>query len=494
MNIENLAIEQRTWITIRLTTVAMLLMLMSAPPVNAADYPISAGTSSVDCDSHGGGVSPGDSITLASGKRGDITFRNCRGTASSPIVIRNDVNGTGPTIIEKTSESSGGFVFRCNNCEHVTIDGTGKWTGAPAGRCGVRDGVEGRTQCGIIVRRISNAKPSVYVMHDGDSTRFTVRGVEIDGRAASGGGGGIGFHLRDQNTLKSQNSGKWRENVLYEYNYVHDTGASAFYIGANWSQGEIPLRNIEVRNSLVEDVGRRGISIKSSIEGTNVIRNNHIYRTGIEAVQGGFGHGIMFFEGGGIASHNYIEGAGESGIECFNLHVPSSVGPFPCEVFNNVVVSPGMTGPLKGNGINVGRQASDDGEFDANIYNNTIVNTESSGVSINSEISIRGRVQSNIIADAGGAAISVRSTTVNSENWVGQSASVGFVNRNANDFHLTENSPARDAGNSDTFPSDDFDGVPRPPSGPPDQGAFEYTTDRQQPIIRPNPPSFTLAN
>lgn len=440
----------------------------------AADHRVSANTSTVNCSTFNGGVDAGDTLTMDAGKRGPITFRDCVGSAGKPVTIRNDTSASGPTIIEKTSTTSGGFVFRCNNCKHVAIDGTGKWAGAPAGRCGVEGTKERRQHCGIVVRQVSDVSPSVYVMHDGTSTKFSVRGIEIDGRTGKAGNGGIGFHVRDQDRLRSDHPDEWREDILYENNYVHDIGGSGHYIGPNWVTGEVPLRNIEIRNSLVENVGRRGISIKSAIEGTNVVHHNRVYNTGLEAVQSGFGHGIMIFESGGTVSHNYVEAAGETGIECFSQHVPSSYGPFPCEVFNNVVVEPGATGPLSGNGINAGRKDSAYAEFIPSFFNNTVIRPESKGISVNSQITTRGEIRNNIVADADGSTITAPDKIAMSDNRIGSAAAMRFVNRSALDFRLAETSPARDAGTSVLFPSDDFNGVPRPVAGTPDQGAFEY--------------------
>ncbi|MCD4697955.1 MAG: T9SS type A sorting domain-containing protein, partial [Bacteroidales bacterium] len=49
-----------------------------------------------------------------------------------------------------------------------------------------------------------------------------------------------------------------------------------------------------------------------------------------------------------------------------------------------------------------------------------------------------------------------------------------FVNLSENDFHLTENSPCIDAGDSINAPDFDFDGNPRPQGAGYDIGAYEY--------------------
>ena len=92
-----------------------LVSLFVGTPSIAADHRVAPSTSAVDCNTFSGGVVAGDTLTMDDGKRGSIKFRNCVGSASKPIVIRNDTTGSGPTIVQRTSTSSGGFSFTCTN-------------------------------------------------------------------------------------------------------------------------------------------------------------------------------------------------------------------------------------------------------------------------------------------------------------------------------------------------------------------------------------------
>ena len=93
----------------------------------AADYKIPAQTATFDCAR----VKPGDTVTLSSGTRGPLTIRSCNGTAAHPIIIRNDPGASAPTVISRSGGSAGGFLFSCNTCIGVEIDGSYKWNGAP---------------------------------------------------------------------------------------------------------------------------------------------------------------------------------------------------------------------------------------------------------------------------------------------------------------------------------------------------------------------------
>jgi hypothetical protein len=91
-------------------------------PKIAADHEIAAQIEIYDCSSN----KPGDMLTLASGTRGPLTIRDCKGSAGNPIIIRNDPDATGPTIISRASGPEGAFVFNCDDCAGVAIDGSYK--------------------------------------------------------------------------------------------------------------------------------------------------------------------------------------------------------------------------------------------------------------------------------------------------------------------------------------------------------------------------------
>ena len=52
------------------------------------------------------------------------------------------------------------------------------------------------------------------------------------------------------------------------------------YIGPNYPDGDLPLRNVEIRYNRVEDTGCEGISTKSMWAGNNSIHHNVVRRAG----------------------------------------------------------------------------------------------------------------------------------------------------------------------------------------------------------------------
>src|SRR5262245_46522612 len=115
----------------RLTSVVGLVILGigACTPAMAVERVIPAGTDVYSC----GAAKPGDVLTIPGGTRGPLTIRDCDGTASNPIIVRNDPNSGGPAVIRRAG-GSGGFIFSCINCIGVTIDGGSKWRGAPSGK------------------------------------------------------------------------------------------------------------------------------------------------------------------------------------------------------------------------------------------------------------------------------------------------------------------------------------------------------------------------
>jgi hypothetical protein len=441
----------------------------------AATHFVSAATSSLD----GSTLNPGDTIVLAGGNRGPITLANLTGTAANPIVIRNDATASGPTVIRRTAPASGGFVFLCNSCVHVKIDGSAKWVGAPAG-----------ITYGIRITTIATGDaPSTFLMMAGLSSNFTIRNVEIDGRWPDLSVDGIGIQLNDHALKASEYPNVWRHGILIERNYVHDVEGEGLYIGPNWVTEGIPLRDVEIAQNRVEDTGWDCIQLKSAIQGKNLVHHNRVLRCGVN----GDGapsqhHGISCYEAMCDIYNNWIERVGEHAIQHYVRYAPSSLGPFPSDIYNNVAIDAGVTGPQDGQGISVGREDAAAALPIPTIRNNTIVRTESAGVSVNPNV-LRGAIRDNIVADAGSAPISAPEVVEGVNNRIGSVTSIGFVDAIRMDFHLREDSPARDSGSTSLFPSYDFDGESRPHGSAADQGAFEFVSGEGD-LRRPKPPAL----
>jgi len=461
----------------------------------AADYVINAGTGTVNCNALG--VSPGDHIILNAGTRGNIKFSNCSGAPGKYINITNDTSGNGPTVIQSSASE---FIFDCENCEYVTIDGTGKWSGAPAGSCGVTVSggpwTLGRTQCGIKIEYRSG-DPSNYIRLRGSSKNVTVKGVEIDGGFPNGDSRapGVGIGLNDHQYLLADHPGEWREGFLFTQNYIHDTASECLYIGPNQTSGigagDLQLRNNHMSYNVLENCGYDGIELKSTIAGASTIHHNYVSGTGKnpDPASGNNGIGISLFEAGYTEVYNnYVRDtlstpSGKNG-PCYAANNQSlsktDVATTPYSFYNNVAID------CKGKGINSARQGNSANSAPvSSIYNNTIVNANIGINAGDSGSDSSCSVRNNIVANSGGISANQCSTA---DNLVGTTASFNFADPASGDYHLTTNSRLALDAVSSGAPALDHDDIARVQGGAPDLGAFELNLGEA--LIRPNPPTM----
>jgi hypothetical protein len=433
----------------------------------AAERIISGQTAVFDCS----GVKPGDMLTLASGARGPLTIRNCDGTPANPIVVRNDPQGDGPTVIRRSGGSSGGFIFSCNSCIGVSIDGSYKWQGAPAGKT-----------YGIKVTMTGGGAPSAFLRIAGLSRFVTIRNIEVDGAWPALAKSGSGIRINDQSVNRNAYPNVWREGILIEDSFVHDVAAEGMYIGPNYRDGDIPLRNIEIRNNRVEDIGWEAINTKSMWMGDNRIHHNVVLRAGKNASNTSKTtqySGINNNAGTVKIYNNWIEMTGQHGIQVWTQDGPKiseGRGPFEAHIWNNVIVSAGgLWRPFmaKSFGINVGAQSGCEKPLPF-IYSNTVVNPRLGGINVSSDAGA-GYIRDNIVAGAGSnPVIKAPSFVVLINNRIGTVSQFEFVDPGDLNFRLKADSPARNEG-SNAFPDKDFDDVTRPKDGAADQGAYEGT-------------------
>jgi len=430
----------------------------------AADHRISPQTTKFNCSS----VRPGDTITIPSGERGPLKIYDCDGTAGNPIVIRNDPDGSGRAVLRRTSGSGGGFIFDCNHCVHVEIDGSYKWRGAPGGKT-----------YGIKVTMTGGQGPSAFVRMGGLSRNFTIRNIEIDGAWPALNSSGSGIRVNDNAAERSKYPGLWREGILIEDNYIHHIRSEGMYIGPNYKNGEIPLRDVEIRYNQVEDIGWDGINVKSMWSGDNSIHHNFVRRSGKngESSKTSQYSGIKNISGTVKIYNNWIETTGQHGIVSWTQDGPKASegkGPLVAHVWNNVVVDAGgLWRPFmaKSYGISIGAQDGCEKPV-PNIYNNTVVDSRDGAISIGSNTGA-GFVRDNIAAGSGTNPVITAPVFIKLiNNRVGPVSQMAFVDPSRKQFRLKISSPARNDGSSD-FPPTDFDDIKRPRDGAPDQGAFE---------------------
>src|SRR5262245_39424482 len=442
--------------------------LLGAAPTSATtatERVIPANVEKFECSS----VAPGSLLTLAAGNRGPLMIRNCNGTRADPIVMRNDPEGMGPTVVSRAEGPEDGFVFSCDDCTGVAIDGSYKWQGAPEG-----------TTYGIKVTMTGGGAPSAFLKIGGLSRFVTIRNVEIDGAWPALATNGIGISVNDHQVDRVDHPDRWREGILIEDNYVHNVEGEGMYIGPNYREGDLPLRDVEIRYNRVEDTGWDGINTKSMWAGENSIHHNRIRRAGENGSTTGSASqysGIMNNAGTVKIYNNWIDSTGQHGIKVWTEEGPPESmgeGPFEAQVWNNVIVGAGdLWQPFMSHsfGISIGAQPGCEKPIPS-VYNNTIVGPRESGIGV-SKYAGAGFVRDNIVAGAGGKlAIVAPGFVALSNNRIGAIPEIGFENPALLDFHLGDTSPAWNKGSED-FPPTDFDDEARPRDGAPDPGAFE---------------------
>lgn len=442
-----------------------------SPMALSADQVLAASTTSFNCS----GLAPGDTVTLSAGTRGPLKISSCAGTASNPIVIRNDPRGTGPAVIRRSSGDAGGFVVECANCVGVAFDGSGKWSGAPSG-----------TTYGIKVTMSGGGSPTAFIMLTGASKFVTIKNVEVDGVWPSIASNGIGIHVKDAERLASNYPNAWVEGITLDNNFIHDTEGEGVYIGPNWYEGNPPLRNIIIRNNRIEDTGWDGIQLKAAISGTNAIYGNTLRRVGVRSDSSSKGQlfGISLLDSTGSIHGNLVENAGDTAIQHYLQYLPESYGNQLGEIYNNVVVAPGRVGLLAGNGIATGN-SSGAARAISRVYNNTVVGATATGILIGGSTA-SGFARDNLVADAAESALTTPPSVSKVNNRIGTSSQMGFVSASTRNYRLQSTSPARNAGSA-SHPPVDFDGIARPQDGTSDQGAFEFDTGDNP---KPNPPDL----
>jgi hypothetical protein len=428
----------------------------------AADHKVSPQTAKFDCSR----VQPGDTVTLPSGDRGPLKIQNCKGTNSSRIVVRNDPNGNGPAVIRRSSGSGGGFILDCRNCVGVDIDGSYKWNGAPGGKT-----------YGIRVTMTGGQGPSAFIRMGGTSSNFTIRNVEVDGAWPRLSSHGSGIRVNDQNVKRT--SGRWREDILIEDNYIHHVKSEGMYVGPNYRNGELPLRDIEIRYNVVEDTGWDAINTKSMWAGNNTIHHNVIRRAGKngQSSKSSQYSGIKNISGTVKIYNNWIETTGQHGIVSWTQDGPKASegqGPFAAHIWNNVIVDAGglwRSFMAKSYGVSIGGQDGCE-EPHPNVYNNTIVEARHGAINVGSN-SGSGVIRDNIAAGSGGNPVISAPGYVNLvNNRIGSISEMDFLDPGRKQYRLKSSSPARNGGSND-FPPTDHDDVKRPKDGASDQGAYE---------------------
>jgi hypothetical protein len=434
------------------------------PTLPPADFIIPTGVTTWDAAAEG--VMPGDIIEIEGGVRGALRINNVVGTLGNRITIRSDP--TQQVIIRNASARSGWFVFVIDDSQHWHLDGSS----TASAFYGF-----------LITTMFAGDAPSAYLQLWGTCRDYEIDHVEVDGKWLPDGSGlgqnGIGIQHNDANIAFGS---MWRENIRIHHCFVHDGRGEGIYMGPNYANDAAALRNIEVDHNISWNWGRDGMNLKSMIDGNNSCHHNDIRRTGLrpDEFQAGQQDGIAIFEGYCSMHHNYIEDAGEVGIRMNTFARPDSFGPFPVQdIYNNVVWKTGVSSTAvsqPGDGIRIG-VGTGMAQLSANTFNNTIVTTEQHGIWYTGNV-LAAECHDNIAVGINLTPYNTQAQITTFNNRSGSIAAENFLNAGAGDFHLTNTSPAKDAGSATGFPADDFDGIARPQGVAADQGAYELEAER----------------
>ncbi len=380
---------------------------------------------------------PGNVICIPGGSRGALELRNLRGTATSPITIRN----SGSPVTINITNGTGAIVIK--NSSYVKVSGTGV-----SENCGSKFAAAAQ-QCGFVLsgagRGISATSNVDYIETDH---------IEIKNTGAAA----IKFHGQDNPDLVIT-------GINIHHNYIHDinvvgSASEGMYIGANRPPNDpaadnYNIEDVDIGYNLVERTAWDGINVKQGIRNVkvhhNIVNNAGLLKLSAQS------SGIALREVSNAEIYNnFVYGSGQNNIKSGDQR-----GVVNNKYYNNIVVSSGD------NGFEM-----DDNELDAKIYNNTVVNSKGSGVKLPSNGTTQ-KAYDNIVVGSVAPAFDGATSGV-SNNLIGSLTLARFVDPTNRNYKLSSTSPAINAGrNTGLFPLFDYDNNTRPKGTKTDQGAFE---------------------
>ena len=462
------------------------------------NYSIAPGVATFDASQ----VQPGDTITIlrGTGTRGPLTIANVTGTLANPITIRGDQSGQ--VIIRRASPSASTYwAFVLRKCRHFVLDGELASVGT-AGTFGYKCGIKVMYAAGAT----SNNQDSINSLIKFDNLisgqttpgveYATIRYVEFDGgwiyNGTSGTGSGPGsngfaIHTNDDadDTIAKIGS-VWQNNLKIEYTSVQRMQGAGYYIGHNWVNGCVPLRNIEVSNNWLKNCGGFGILCKSWLEGTNSVHDNIVDTCGLNyQFTTASAGGIMFQSCTGSIYNNFVKDSGGSALTRDNNIVPHNIriypyqGPsrtldpygygtystLPVTLYNNLSVGAGST-TAGGRGISIDRDDADRPYPEPYVYNNTLASNAQQGVYANNTSG--GWVRNNVVIGNGSA---ISSTATATNNLTTGTPSGVFVAPESDNYRLKAEEAAVGSIGTD-IAATDIEGASR--AGTASKGAYEY--------------------
>lgn len=399
------------------------------------------------------GIKPGAVICLsATNTYYNVLFRNLKGTATSPITIKN-CGGT--AVLNATGK---GYGLKTEKSQYIRI------TGGSGSTYGIK--VVGGQQ---------------GVSFEGLTTYVEADHLEV---ASSG---FAGFMVKTEPTCDNATiRGNFvMRNVFLHHNYVHDTGGEGFYVGHTFYLKGIStpcgirlphiLENVKIHDNVIKNSGWESIQV-GSIPGGVQVYNNRIENYGVKNVQYQ-NNGVQFGEGApGKFYNNYIKGGKNIGL--FILNNGDNT------VYNNIIVNTG------GDGIFCDDRTATGPGF--KFINNTIINPGANGITLYADQVVMNYVYNNIIVNPGAytkytyprsgndAYVYLLSKTMRAtqgNNQVTRDIStLKFVNPGAFNYALTSTSPVINKGYNISAYSItvDYANEPRLIGSGYDIGAHEY--------------------
>jgi len=327
--------------------------------VDAADYTVSTGTSTVDGDTFCGGsaCTSSDKIIIRGGARGNLLFKDFNGNGSYIIITNEDTNPDAKVIITTGSvgETYAGLELR--DCKYVDLRGNN----------------DADLEYGIKI--ISDGSPvmtsAVRVRQESDHIKIGYLETSHEGNTSTTSGTGI---IVLDNTL----SKAWTFDTFeIHHNYIHDTRYAGMYLGQNYplTEDNPYIANFSVHDNILEDIGAYGMTLKGihTTSGVCSIYNNVINRTGLVYTDtvGEKRNGIKthYYYGSTYANvyGNWIEATKGAGLV---------IGNGDHQVYNNILVNCGTeNNTVYGHGIRL-----DEKNNTSNIYDNIIIQPARYGV------------------------------------------------------------------------------------------------------------------
>jgi hypothetical protein len=380
-------------------------------------------------------IQPGDVVCFEPGTKDFIQLKDIHGTADKPITFINK----GGVILINTDHY---FGIKIGNCSHIIFRGDGS----------------SKEDYGFQIKKVTGG---AGVSVDDKSTDVEISHIEISNTAIGG------LYAKTDPTCDNYQDVDRDHFTMYNFSfhdsYIHDVADEGMYIGNSHYSGYTltgcstfvyphTLRGVKIYNNIVENTGWDGIQVSSADSGCQIYNNRIHFDSQSEAP--GQMSGMLI--GGGskcsVYNNQITDGKGD-GIDVFGLG--------NMEIFNNLIVNAGMNyqagDPTKlKHGIYVGTVTTEQNAV-LGIYNNTIINPKSFGITLTNTQIYKNRIINNLITEPGkfeengdGAFINSNISETRFEKYnnfkTNDNQEVHFVSFNSGNYDLQGDSPAVNFG------------------------------------------------